>query len=491
MRNKLLSASVLGPWAAFLLAAGALSPLVLLAYHLIGTAMERPASPMDYLAVALFALALALAVVEEFTGLRKSKPVVLAAGLVWICIAVLAAKTGQVHEAEQALRHNLLQYAELMLFLLVAMTYVNAMSERRLFLFVHDWLAHQRVSYRRLFWLSGLGAFFLSPLLDNLTTALLMGTMVVALGEGNPRFVALGCINVVVAANAGGVYSPFGDITTLMVWQQNIQTPQGAVDFLAFFRLFPPALVSFLVPAFAMSLALPARCLQPEGNPQRPLRGAWAIVGLFFATMATTVLFQSVLDLPAVIGMLTGLAYLQFYGYYLKRTHRPLEPGTAESYLAGSLAPRDGRGPFDIFDRVARTEWDTLLFLYGVALCVGGLGYLGHLELISDYLYRELGVTQANIGAGVLSAILENIPTMFMVLEMAPDMALGQWLLVTFTTGTGGSLLAIGSAGGVAMMGLARGHYTFWAHLKWSPVIIAGFVLAVLLHLWISGIEWF
>jgi Na+/H+ antiporter NhaD/arsenite permease-like protein len=243
------------------------------------------------------------------------------------------------------------------------------------------------------------------------------------------------------------------------------------------------------VPAFAMSLAVPAHCLQPEGNPQRPLRGAWAIVGLFLATIATTVLFQSVLDLPAVIGMLTGLAYLQFYGYYLKRTHRPSEPRSAEPYYTGSLVPRDSRGPFDIFDRVARTEWDALLFLYGVALCVGGLGYLGHLELISDYLYRELGVTQANIGAGVLSAILENIPAMFMVLEMAPEMALGQWLLVTFTTGTGGNLLAIGSAGGVAMMGLARGHYTFMTHLKWSPVIALGFFLAVLLHLWISGIE--
>ena len=476
------------PYLALILALASLLPLGLLVVYLVAAGSERPLSWVDYLTVGLFVLAMALAVVEEFTSLRKSKPVVLAAGLIWAAIAWSAAGDGSFHQAEEALRRNLLQYAELMLFLLVAMTYINAMSERRLFAFVRDWLAHQRVSYRRLFWMTGLGAFFLSPLLDNLTTALLMGAVVIALGAEHSRFTALGCINVVVAANAGGVFSPFGDITTLMVWQQNIQTPQGTVGFWSFFRLFPPALVSFLLPAVIMHFALPRGCLSPEGVPARPLRGTWVIVALFLATIATAVLFQGILHLPGVIGMLTGLSYLQFFGYYLKKTHRSVEPVLIDEEAMGSPVPLEGENPFDIFGRIARAEWDTLFFLYGVAMCVGGLGYLGHLGLIADFLYSHLGTTLANLGAGLLSAILENIPAMFMVLSMNPQMPLEQWLLVTFTTGTGGSLLAIGSAAGVALMGQARGRYTFSAHLRWAPAIAIGFLGGVLTHLLLSGI---
>lgn len=474
------------PFSAFLLALGVFSPLVIWACTLIAQGLDRTVSWVDYLVVIAFGTAIALAVMEEFTDLRKSKPMVLCAGLIWAAIAWMAAENGTSQEAEHALRENLLQYAELMLFLLVAMTYVNAMSERRLFMFVRDWLAHERVSCRRLFWYIGTVSFLLSPVLDNLTTALLMGAVVVALGEGNPRFVALSCVSVVVAANAGGVFSPFGDITTLMVWQQEIDTAQGKVDFFSFFGLFLPALVSYLIPAFALSLALPEGCLNPGDKPSQPMRGAWAIVVLFFATIATAVLFQSLLHLPGVLGMLTGLAYLQFFGFYLKKTHKSYEIVAQSEEEIGGPVPLDGRNPFDIFERVARTEWDTLFFLYGVALSVGGMAYLGHLELISDYLYGNLGITLANVGAGLLSAVLENIPAMFMVLNMAPEMSLQQWLLVTFTTGTGGSLLAIGSAAGVALMGQARGSYTFLVHLRWTPVIALGFVAGVLTHLLLS-----
>lgn len=472
----------------YLLALAAFSPLFALFVYVLTDGLERRISGVDYFVLSVFLMALALAVVEEFTDLRKSKPVVLGAGIIWSAIAWLAAQTGSSHEAEIALRQNLLQYAELMLFLLVAMTYINAMSERRLFLFLRDWLAHQRLSCRRLFWLTGFTTFFISPVLDNLTTALLMGAVVVALGAGNPRFVALSCVNVVVATNAGGVFSPFGDITTLMVWQQNILTSSGPVDFFSFFRLFLPALVSFLIPACALHLALPDDCLNAADTPAQPLRGAWTIAALFLATIATSVFFQSVLHLPAVIGMLTGLSYLQFFGFYLKKTHRPLEPGIDNEEEMGGPVPLQGRGSFDIFERISRSEWDTLLFLYGVALSVGGLGYLGHLSLLSDFLYAELGTTLANIGAGMLSAVLENIPAMLMVLNMSLEMSLEQWLLVTFSTGTGGSLLAIGSASGIALMGLARESYTFLEHLKWTPVIAAGFIAGVAVHLYLSGI---
>jgi Na+/H+ antiporter NhaD/arsenite permease-like protein len=142
--------------------------------------------------------------------------------------------------------------------------------------------------------------------------------------------------------------------------------------------------------------------------------------------------------------------------------------------------------PFDIFKKVARAEWDTLLFFYGVILCVGGLSQFGYLAYISGILYHGLGATTANVMIGILSAIVDNIPVMFAVLTMQPDMSHGQWLLVTLTAGVGGSLLSIGSAAGVALMGAARGIYTFNAHLKWTPVILLGYIVSIVSHLFIN-----
>ena len=102
-------------------------------------------------------------------------------------------------------------------------------------------------------------------------------------------------------------------------------------------------------------------------------------------------------------------------------------------------------------------------------------------------MYVDLGATGANILVGILSAIVDNIPVMFAVLSMNPDMPLGQWLLVTLTAGVGGSLLSIGSAAGVALMGQARGKYTFFTHLKWTPAIALGYAASILAHLWINA----
>ena len=139
--------------------------------------------------------------------------------------------------------------------------------------------------------------------------------------------------------------------------------------------------------------------------------------------------------------------------------------------------------PFDVFVSMKRVEWDTLMFFYGIMLCVGGLGALGYLVTLSHVLYGNLGATAANILVGVLSAVIDNIPVMFAVLSMNPEMNIGQWLLVTLTAGVGGSLLSIGSAAGVALMGQARGIYTFSAHLKWIWAIALGYLASIAVHL--------
>ncbi len=432
-------------------------------------------------ALGLFALAYLLVMCEEFTQLRKSKPVILAAGIIWGLIAWHYSRSGDTSLVQEAFRHNLLEFAELFLFLLAAMTYVNAMDERQVFGALRAWLIRTRCSYRLLFWLTGILSFFLSPLIDNLTTALVMCAVVLAVGRDDTRFVSMACTGIVVAANAGGAFSPFGDITTLMVWQK------GLVEFRAFFHLFLPALVDYLLPAALMHPFVPAG--RPESSEVRiPLRrGALVILFLFGCTIATAVGFHNFLHMPPMLGMMTGLGYLQVYGYYLKKTHVAKTTDSNRYGTVGDVLPViDRERPFDIYRRLARAEWDTLLFFYGVVLCVGGLGFIGYLELISRVMYTDLGATGANILVGLLSAVVDNIPVMFAVLTMNPDMPLDQWLLVTLTAGIGGSLLSIGSAAGVALMGQARGKYTFFSHLKWTPAIALGYAAGITLHLWIN-----
>ena len=433
---------------------------------------------VGWLGIAIFIVAYALVMAEEFTHLRKSKPVIIAAGIIWAAIAWVYAQHGLPHAAGQAARHNLLEYAELMLFLLVAMTYINAMDERRVFDALRAWLIKSGFGFRSLFWITGILAFFISPIADNLTTALLMCAVVLAVGGDNGRFVTLACINIVVGANAGGAFSPFGDITTLMVWQK------GIVDFWTFFALFLPAAVNFLVPAALMHFAVPDEQPAAGGEAVPLMRGAKRIIGLFLATIATAVSFHNFLHLPPVMGMLTGLGYLQIFGFYLKKTahleHSHPDNAENDGQLGSPVA-------FDIFRPVARAEWDTLFFFYGVVACVGGLGFMGYLALASDLMYTQWGATAANVSVGILSAIVDNIPVMFAVLTMQPDMSTGQWLLVTLTAGVGGSMLSIGSAAGVALMGQARGKYTFFGHMKWTPAIALGYIASILVHFWVNA----
>jgi NhaD family Na+/H+ antiporter len=434
---------------------------------------------VGHIALLVFLIAYLAVMAEEFTHLRKSKPVILAAGIIWGMIAFVYVDFGESHAVESALSHNLLEFSKLFLFLLSAMTYVNAMDERLVFEALRSWLVRKGFGYRSLFWLTGGIAFALSPLLDNLTTSLIMCAVLLAVGKDNSKFITPGCVNIVVAANAGGAFSPFGDITTLMVWQE------GLVAFDDFLLLFIPSVVNFLVPAAFMHFTIPAG--HPPGNEEqiKVRRGGKRIIILFAATIVTTVCFHNFLHLPPFLGMMTGLAYLQFFGYYLRKSHHSKRQDTE---IIGDISQISMQGkPFDIFRRMARAEWDTLLFFYGVVLCVGGLGFIGYLALLSELIYINIGPTFANVAVGILSAIVDNIPVMFAVLSMNPDMSLGHWLLVTLTAGVGGSLLSIGSAAGVALMGQAQGRYTFFGHLKWSPAILLGYAAAILTHMWINS----
>ena len=416
--------------------------------------------------VLVFIIAYAFVMTEEFTHLRKSKPVILAAGIIWAHAAILAKEAGvSAEDMHKAFEYNLKEYAELMLFLLVAMTYINSMSERNVFEALRSWLVRKQFGYRKLFLITGIITFFLSSVADNLTAALLVGAVVMAVGSDNEKFVSIGFVNLVVAANAGGAFCPFGDITTLMVWQAEY------AEFFDFFKLFIPSAVNYGVPAAIMYFAVPDE--QPKATDEEAVQlkpGAITVCVMFLGTIATAVSFKQVLHLPPFMGMMVGLSILMLFGYYLKTHHRN----------------EDGSG-FDIFNKVKHAEWDTLLFFFGVVFAVGGLGYIGYLELLSKAMYETLGATTSNILVGLISAIVDNIPVMFAVLNMNLDMDLYQWLLVTLTAGVGGSLLSVGSAAGVALMGQSNHKYTFFSHLKWTPAIAAGYVGSIVVHYMING----
>ena len=431
--------------------------------------IDLTTSYVGIISLIVFVLAYAVVMTEEFSHLRKSKPVIISAAVIWAIIAFYYAGDKEyAKKIEYALEHNILEFAELFLFLLVAMTYINALEERKVFDNVRYQLTSRGFSFRQLFIFTGIITFFLSPIADNLTTALVMCSVVMACGKGNSKFISIGCINIVVAANAGGAFSPFGDITTLMVWQA------GIVEFFTFFKIFFPSVINYIIPAAVMYFFIPID--KPEVSSEKVIikRGGKFIIFLGLLTIFSAVNFHNILHLPPMLGMMFGLGLLGIYSFYLKITHNP--------------SVEDEK--FDFFRKVSRAEWDTLLFFFGVILSVGGLGFIGYLTLVSEFLYVGLGPTMANSIVGVLSAIVDNIPVMFAVITMRPEMSIDQWLLVTLTTGVGGSLLSIGSAAGVALMGQARGYYTFFGHLKWTPVIFIGYVASIYLHVLMADLPW-
>jgi Na+/H+ antiporter NhaD/arsenite permease-like protein len=474
---------------------------------------------VGYLALVLFAIAYILAMTEEITDLRKSKPMVFAASMIWVFIASVYAYGGMSEQAGVAFRSFLTGYAELFLFIMVSMTYLNAMEDRSVFERLRAWLLSKKFSYRQLFWITGFQAFFISSACNNLTTALLMGSVIVALGKGSPRFVTLSCINVVVATNAGGSFSPFGDITTLLAWQK------GVVPFGDFFSLLIPALVNLIVPASIMHFFIPKNSPEALLESQPMKRGGWIIIGLFVLTIITSACFENFLSLPPAAGMMLGLTYLKFFSYYLQKTSAIQDDSEAEetqpvaisAQRTNNLAASTSKNavgekssyidyfapmkvmntarykaemidqPFDVFNKVANLEWDTLLFFYGVMIAVGGLSFIGYLTVASQILYVGLDPTVANVLVGIASAFVDNGTIMLAVLTMAPDISQGQWLLVTLTAGVGGSLLAVGSAAGVGLMGQAKGIYTFTSHLKWTPAIALGYFASIAAHFLLNG----
>lgn len=402
---------------------------------------------------------------EDKYRINKAKPALFAGTFIFMLIGLYYAINGldgkHLHHEIELLIYEI---AGIFFFLYVAMTYIEAMIDRNVFSTLRYRLVSKGYSYQKLFWITGLLAFFISPVADNLTTALILSTVLITIDKETKAFLVPAAINIVVAANAGGAWSPFGDITTLMVWVD------GRGEFVDFLYLFPASFLGWYVTAFLLNRFV------PKGKPpfikgEKEMHiayGGKVIIGLFALTIASAVISHQVLHLPAMWGMMFGLAILKLYVYRMNREVRYESDGSA--------CPR-----VNIFSFIAKIENDTLLFFFGILAAVGGLHFLGFLEYFTT-LYSQFGATVVNIGVGFLSAIVDNVPVMSAVLKADPNMgenAQAQWMLVTMTAGIGGSLISFGSAAGVGVMGKLHGIYTFSSHMRYAWTVLAGYFVSL------------
>ena len=395
---------------------------------------------------------------EEKYHIDKSVPALFIGIFTFLMIAVYYAMNDlNIHLVHDEAESVILEIAEIFFFLFVAMTYIESLIDMGVFDSLKYSLISKGYTYRKLFWATGFLAFFISPIADNLTTALILSTVLITIDKQKKEFLVPGAINIVVAANAGGAWSPFGDITTLMAWTA------GKGHFIDFLYLFPSSVLGYLVTASLLSRIVPKT--KPEFDVEKEIKprmkeGAKVVIVLGVFTIACAVLSHQILDFPAMWGMIFGLVLLKIYSY--------------------KLSKRFGKDHFNVFASMAKIENNTLMFFFGILAAVGALYFVGWLNLASIVYEPEyLGATNANIAVGFLSAIVDNVPVMSAILKANPDMDLSNWMLVTLTAGIGGSLISFGSAAGVGVMGKLKGIYTFSAHMKYAWTILLGYFISI------------
>ena len=417
-------------------------------------AVDLAVEPFGWLLLAIFIVGYYFIAAEEKYNINKAKPALFTGTFMFMLLGGYYAFNGLDFSAfDTEIAHLILEIAEIFFFLFVAMTFIEALIERNVFDALKEKLLKSGYNYKKLFWSTGILAFFISPVADNLTTALILSTVLMTIEKDNKAFLIPAAINIVVAANAGGAWSPFGDTTTLMAWSA------GKGAFIDFLFLFPASIVGWGLTGLLLSRYVPDGYPQKmEGaEPVKIHKGGKVIIGLGILTIASAVIGKQVMHLPPMWGMLFGLSLLQLYAYTLKKYHD---------------------NDIQIYKSISKVENDTLLFFFGILAAVGALhfaGFLGH----AVQLYTIFNPIYVNVGVGFLSAIVDNVPVMSAVLKTSPDIPLAQWMLVTLTAGVGGSMISFGSAAGVGVMGKLKGIYTFSTHMKYAWTIVVGYFASV------------
>ncbi|XP_037440617.1 sodium/proton antiporter 2-like [Triticum dicoccoides] len=438
--------------------------LAILATALVGAAAINHswvAANQDIAMVLVFALGYAGIIFEESLAFNKSGVGLLMAVCLWVIRSIGAPSTDV---AIQELSQSTAEVSEIVFFLLGAMTIVEIVDSHQGFKLVTDNISTRNP--KTLLWVIGFVTFFLSSILDNLTSTIVMVSLLRKLVPPSEYRKLLGAV-VVIAANAGGAWTPIGDVTTTMLWIHGQITTLKIIQ-----GLFVPSVISLMVPLALMSLTSEANGSSQSSSSllsseQMAPRGQLVFaVGL--GALVFVPVFKSLTGLPPFMGMLLGLGILWIL--------------TDAIHYGES-----GRQRLKVPQALSRIDTQGILFFLGILLSVGSLEAAGILRQLANYL--DANIPNADLIAsiiGVASAIIDNVPLVAATMGMYDLTSFPQdsdfWQLVAFCAGTGGSMLIIGSAAGVAFMGMEKVDF-FWYLRKVSGFALAGYVAGIITYL--------
>ncbi len=394
-------------------------------------------------------------ITEAKNNLNKSIPAL----FIWTVMFIIVWFYFVINGHDLSLLHGeiesvILEVVEIFFFLFVAMTYIEVLVERWAFEVLKNKLISKWHNFKQLFWFIWLLAFFLSPLVDNLTTALILVTVISTIST-DKKFLLPTAINIIVAANAWWAWSPFGDITTLMAWTS---WKGGFVDFL---YLFPSAFIGWVVTAYLLSRFI------PKWHPKKVKtlekvkckRGTKRIILLWLFTIFMAVIWHQMFHIPAMWGMMFWLSLLKVYTYRLSK-----KGGLHHSY---------------IYEKMRSVEIDTLLFFFGILSAVWALSFLWYLAYITNF-YELMWDFIANSFIWIFASIVGNVPVMSSILKSSVDMWTDWWLLLTLAVWIGWSLISFWSAAWIWVMWRLRWIYTFHSHMKFFPIILIWYIVSIL-----------
>ncbi|MBX9646776.1 MAG: sodium:proton antiporter NhaD [Xanthobacteraceae bacterium] len=407
--------------------------------------------------VVIFVVAYAAIALEHPIKVNKSASALIGAGLLWTVYAVSNGDPGLV---ERQLNDSVSSTAQIIFFLIGAMTIVEVIDAHNGFEVITSLIRTRKQV--TLMWLVGFVTFFLSAMLDNLTTTIVMIALMKKLldNHGDRLFFAA---MIVIAANAGGAWSAIGDVTTTMLWIGGQITPLAIMK-----GVFLASLINLVVPLLVVSVQLRGReivappQLQSAGfQTSKFERNLVFFLGLGILVMVPV--FKTITHLPPFMGILFGLGILWMVGELI---HREKED--------------EDRKRLTLVHALTRIDMGSIVFFIGILLAVATLEHAHILEMLAKWLDATVGRQDAIVVLlGLLSAIVDNVPLvaasmgMYSLSQYPPDSFL--WEFIAYCAGTGGSILIIGSASGVAAMGLEKIHF-FWYVKRISGLALLGYL---------------
>ena len=387
--------------------------------------------------IAIFVIGYAMIALEHPLKINKSATAVLLAAVIWAVFALFGPGI-----KDGALIHHLGETAEILFFLLGAMTIVEIIDKHDGFSIITDRIT--TTSKRKLLWIISILTFFMSAVLDNLTTSIVMCALLRKLvADKNTRWFFAGMV--ILAANAGGAWSPIGDVTTIMLWIKGNITAGSII-----LETIIPSLVSLLVPVAIIGMTMKGKLERPEkveseGTSSVTRKQSLLILCMGVALLLFVPFFKTITHLPPYLGILFGLGILWI-------TTEIMHKNNPTNYSR-----------LNVTAIIQKVDVPSVLFFLGILMAVSCLNEAGHLGLLAGAL-NELGnVYVINIVIGVLSSIIDNVPLVAAAMGMYPVEATGAFMIdgafwegLAYCAGTGGSLLIIGSAAGVAVMGMEK-----------------------------------